>query len=293
MSPKRKKKASSKKSSPITTPASMFQFFYTEVFTILIPNSESELNLGVCVPCKKAKTRCRFVPGAMVCNRCQEKALSGCIIEPPKPHTRGTRSSSIDNLPSNSRSQTTSGITSNSIPGSSKQRKRSISDTSSQTNCPAKHPRPALDSSHSSHQTLNSIVEEDESLADSFGSDSEIAGFPEHNHARLTGKARFIDALAGSDDDEGSGGSDTGMEELEEDIDIDISSGDSSDGEDEDLSLSQPVKKRRLPSHSHIMKPVKTQSQSRGSTKPRRTKHEPNTYDPTKCCKWPNLISRI
>jgi hypothetical protein len=124
-------------------------------------------------------------------------------------------------------------------------------------------------------------VEEEESFSDTF----EITGPPEHNHGRLTtGKANFIGVLtAGSDNDEGSGGSD--MEDLDEEVDIEISSGDSSDGEDEDLSMPQPVK-RQLSSHSHTMKPVKTQS--RGSKKPQRTKHEPNTYDPSKCRKWPN-----
>ena len=89
-----------------------------------------------------------------------------------------------------------------------------------------------------------------------------------------------VSALADSNDDEGSGGgSDSGMEEIDEEIDIEVSSGDSSEDEEEDLSLSQPVK-RQLP----IKKSVKTQS--RGSSKPRHTKHE--SYDPSKCCKWPN-----
>ena len=104
-----------------------------------------------------------------------------------------------------------------------------------------KHPRLALHSS-CSHQTLNSIAEEDETLADGFISDFDITELPEHNYTRLTGKARFIDALADNEDEGSGGGSDSGLEEIEEEIDIVVSSGDSSEGEDEDLSLSQTVK---------------------------------------------------
>jgi hypothetical protein len=86
-----------------------------------------------------------------------------------------------------------------------------------------KHPRLA------SHQTLNSIAEEDESLA----GDTDIPEHPEHNYTRLTGKAQFIDALADSNDDgESGGGSDSGMEEIDEEIDIEVSSGGSSEDED-------------------------------------------------------------
>ena len=88
-------------------------------------------------------------------------------------------------------------------------------------------------------------MEEDESLVDTLVSnfDSDINRFPEHNHAQLIGKAQFIDALADDDNYEGSGGSDSGMENLEEEIDIEISSGSgSSEDEEEDLSMSQPVK---------------------------------------------------
>jgi hypothetical protein len=261
---------------------------------ILIPiSAQAELNpslasgVSSCVPCKKAKSRCRFVSGALVCNRCQTKNLgTDCIIEPPKPRTRGTRSNSIDTLPFlKPGDQPTRGMV-NNIPGSSTQRKRSNSDTSGLTNHPAKHPRLASQSSRSRQtaSALNSIVEEDESLADTLVSDRhgdfDITGY---DHTRLMGKAQFIDALAGSDYDEGSGGSDAGMEDLVEEIDIDVSSGSgSSEDEDEDLSLSQPVK-RRLPSQ--------TKSTKSQSTKSRRMKHEPNmedTYDPSTCRKWPN-----
>lgn len=116
-------------------------------------------------------------------------------------------------------------MASNTKPGPPKQRKRSNSelDISSQTNRPVKHPRLA------SHQTLNSIAEEDESLA----GDTDIPEHPEHNYTRLTGKAQFIDALADSNDDgESGGGSDSGMEEIDEEIDIEVSSGGSSEDED-------------------------------------------------------------
>ena len=283
MSTKRKKRSqadSASKKISITTPAGKSEHFYTVVFTISIPISETEvteLNLGVCAPCKKAKSRCRFLPDATICNKCQSRGLTECTIEPPKPRSRGTpsHSNSVKILPSKSHNRPT------------KHPRNSIEIPPKPQSRPTKHPRlPVASHSSHSHQTLNSIVEEDE-LPDSFVSDFEITAFPEHNHTRLTGKARFIDALAGSDNDEEGGGSDTGMEDLDEEIDIDVSSGDSSEGEleDEDLSLSQPVKRQRH-SHSHSMKPVKTQS--RGSTKPRRTKHEPNSYDPSKCRKWPN-----
>lgn len=142
---------------------------------------------------------------------------------------------------------------------------------------------------HSRQTALNSIVEEDESLADTLVADRDhdfdTTGFPRRDQTRLVGKAQFIDALAGSDYDEGSEGSE------EEDIDIDISSGSgSSEDEDEDLTLSQPVK-QRLP---HITKSIRSQSCESTATKSRRhrhTKHEPNmedTYDPSTCRKWPN-----
>ena len=265
MSTKRKRRprvGSSEGDSSIKTPAGMLFHPYAEVFTITIPILETEVNLGVCISCKQAKTRCWFSPGAKVCTRCQTKNLL-CVLEPPKPQIRGTRNNNTNTLPSKSRGQTSS-KPATSTPGSSTQRKRSNSNTSSQTNCPVKHPRIASSSRNSHSHILTSIVEEDESLVHSFVQDFEAAGPPEHNHTQLTEKgrkARFIDALAGSDNDEGGGGSETG-EDFDEEVDIYISSGDSSE-------------------EGH--KPVNLKTQSR-STKPRRTKDEPNMYDPSKCC---------
>jgi hypothetical protein len=153
-----------------------------------------------------------------------------------------------------------------------------------------------LQSSHSRQIPLNSIEEEDESLADTLVSDFGTTKLPEHDHTvRLIGKAQFIDALAGSNDDEGSDES-SDMEASVEEVDVEISSSSghgSSEDEDESLSLTKPVA-RRFYSHSHTMKSAKTQS--RGSTKPH-TKHEPNrekTYDPSTCREWPaNLKLRM
>ena len=138
-------------------------------------------------------------------------------------------------------------------------------------------------------------MEEDESLADTLVQDHRNDfDITEHYHTRLVGKTRFIDSLQlEGDNEEGSGDSDMGMEDSDsvEEIDIEISSGNvSSVDENEDLSesLSQPIQ-RRLPSHSHTTKSIKTKS--RGSTKSQRTKHErkmEDTYDPSTCCKWPN-----
>ena len=157
---------------------------------------------------------------------------------------------------------------------------------------PTRTKRPRLQvasqASHSRQTTLalDSIVEEDESQVDTLVADSDVTGFPEYDRARVVGESRFIDALAGSDNDEGgSGDSDTGMYS-EEEVDIKVSSDSGSEDEDDGLSsLSQPVK-RRCPSHSHNMK-----TQSHGSSKPRHTKHKPNmedSYDPSTCRKWPN-----
>lgn len=91
-------------------------------------------------------------------------------------------------------------------------------------------------------------MEEDESLANSFVHDFEAARYPEHNHTQLMGKsqkARFINALAGGDNDWESGGLGLETEEdLDEEVDIDVSSGDSSEDELEDEAdeLPQPVK---------------------------------------------------
>ena len=95
------------------------------------------------------------------------------------------------------------------------------------------------------------------------------------------GKAQFIDVLAGSNDDEGSGeGSEmeASVEEVD-DVEILSSSGHGS-SEDEDDSEGSSLSKPQSYSCSHTMKSMKTQS--RGSTKPH-TKHEPNTYDPSTC----------
>ena len=78
MSTKRKRRprvGSSEGNSSIKTPAGMLFHPYAEVFTITIPILETEVNLGVCISCKQAKTRCRFSPGAKVCTRCQTKNL--------------------------------------------------------------------------------------------------------------------------------------------------------------------------------------------------------------------------
>jgi hypothetical protein len=107
-----------------------------------------------------------------------------------------------------------------------------------------------LQSSHSRQIPLNSIEEEDESLADTLVSDFGTTKLPEHDHTvrqlRLIGKAQFIDALAGSNDDEGSDeGSD--MEASVEEVDVEISSSSghgSSEDEDESLSLTKPVARR-------------------------------------------------
>ena len=89
------------------------------------------------------------------------------------------------------------------------------------------------------HQTLNSIAEEDESLAASFISGLEATEFPQYNHTQFKGKAWFIDSLVGSDNDEGSGGSDNGTEDLEVEFEIVILSGESGKNKDEYLSMSQ------------------------------------------------------
>jgi hypothetical protein len=150
------------------------------------------------------------------------------------------------------------------------QRKRSNSDTSSQTNRPTKHPQLASQSSHSCLTPLNSIMEEDESLADTLVSDFDITGFPKYGHtAQLIGKAQFINALTGSDDDEVVERSESSdVEDLVEEVDTEILSGDGS-SKDEDLSLSKPA------THPHLrtMKSMKTQSHESTSTKPC-TKHE-------------------
>jgi hypothetical protein len=296
-SAKRKKKAQEDSASKLTTtPAGLYQYnFYRFILLILIPNSEPGLNLGVCAPCKRAKSRCRFATGSLICDRCQTKGLSTeCVIEPPKPRTRGTRSNSINNLlPSTSSTQ---GSLTQATAAT--QRKRSHSDTSGQTNRPTKHPRLASQSSHSSRTPLNSIVEEDELLADTLVSnfDTSItqAGFLEHDptvqHIR---KAQFIDALAGSGNlnDEGSEGSDMPVEDSAEEFDeiSDSSGSEAADDEDENLLLSKPVTQQRH-SHSRATKSMKTQSRTSGSTKPR-SKHErnmENTYDPSTCREWPN-----
>lgn len=264
-------------------PAQVCSNTYIEVFIILIPILEPELNLGVCVPCKRAKTRCRFVTGATICKRCETKNLSAeCIIDPPKSRAR----------PSKPGNQPTTSGRANNIP-SSTQRKRNNSDTgTSGQSRPAKHPRLASHSSHSRQTPLNSIAEEDESLADT------LVGYPEHNRtlavpSRLMGKTQFIDALADGDNDEGIEGSD--MEDSAEEVDIEISStssgGSEEELEDEDLSdsLSKPVARRQLHSHSHTMPVKSTKSQSQ-STRPRtkrdRTPSMENTYDPSTCREW-------
>lgn len=224
----------------------------------------------------------------MVCNRCQTKGLSTeCVVEPPKPRKRGIRSNSIDNsslLPSKSGNQSSRRTVNNH--GSSTQRQRSNSDTASQsTNHPAKKLRLTSQSSHSRQSALNSIAEEDESLADTLVPDFNTT---ERNHTRLVGKTQFFDALTGTNDnDEGSGGSDSDMEDFEEEIDI-SSGGGSSEDEEEDQSVKQW--------HLQITKSIK--SQSCGSTKSRRTKREQNmkdtqAYDPSTCRKWPLEIQDI
>ena len=166
-----------------------------------------------------------------------------------------------------------------------------------QINHPAKqlkHPQLAQASQppHSHRNVLNSIAEEDESLADTSVADFDITEFPGRNHTRLVGKAQFINALAGSDYDEGSKGSETGMEE---EIDLEVSSGSTTEDEEEDSSLSQPVKRlKQLPSNSHIMKSRLGSHRSQAtSTKSQRKKHVPNLEDPSTCRKLVKLEFQI
>lgn len=244
----------------------------------LTPIPDAELNLGVCAPCKRAKKRCRFVPGAIVCSQCQTKGLSTeCIVDPPKPRTRGARSNSVDIL----ENQIGQGSSASVKPMTG--RKRSNSDTSSQVaqaagNYPAKHPRLAL------RQTpLDSITEEADSLADTLVSDAKYV------HAvPPIGKAQFIDALAG--------GHDEGNESLEMENpvegDVEISSGDDSElgsSEDDDVDGMHTGMK------SYFSKPVtwQTQARTKKMMKPQsmgpyikheRTPNVEDTYDPLTCC---------
>ena len=162
---------------------------------ILIQIIDAEVHLGICGPCKQAKSRCRFEADARICKQCHEKGLQ-CVIEPPKPCTCGAWSNNISNKPSSS---------TNNVKGSSMavkpttQWKCSNLDTSSQTNCPPKQPW-LISQLHTA--TLGSITEvndEAEFLADTLILDFNIIILSAYDYTvPLISKAQFINALLSS-----------------------------------------------------------------------------------------------
>jgi len=224
--------------------------------------NDTELNLGTCAPCKRAKSRCRFAQNATICKRCQSKGFTTeCVIQPAKPRSRAAPGNIIDTVPSSKLKNQARGVdngqSSSTLakPATRKKRSNSESSSTSLATRPSKHPR--LASCQTPLDSITEVNDEDESLADTLVPPVETAVFPVHDRkVSHMSKAQFMDAVV-LDDHEDEEHEDSELEDQ-------VSSSDENSSEDDEDIVLRPT-----------IKPTKTQSFR--STKPL------DIYDPTTC----------